>query len=124
MSSQLVPFPLLPGAVPTASCSLHPFPDSKLGELEEKLAKVELEGQNQTFGKATVHVTVLRVQPMQAPRHLAFASQREVGPAWAACPGGLGPPASSPNLSPDESLLCRRVERSMGSRWTCQAAYL
>lgn len=41
---------------------------------------MELEGQNQTFGKATVHATVLRVQPTQAPQHLAFASQREVGP--------------------------------------------
>ncbi|KAM6195409.1 adhesion G-protein coupled receptor G1 [Sarcoramphus papa] len=51
----------------------------KLGELEKTLAKVELEGQNQTFGKATVHATVLRVQPTQAPRHLAFASQREEG---------------------------------------------
>ncbi|XP_075621407.1 adhesion G-protein coupled receptor G1 [Balearica regulorum gibbericeps] len=51
----------------------------KLGELEKALAKVELEGQNQTFGKATVHATVLRVQPTQAPRHLAFASQREEG---------------------------------------------
>ncbi|PKU42402.1 g-protein coupled receptor 56 [Limosa lapponica baueri] len=51
----------------------------KLGELEKTLAKVELEGQNQTFGKATVHVTVLRVQPTQAPQHLAFASQREEG---------------------------------------------
>ncbi|XP_075366371.1 adhesion G-protein coupled receptor G1 isoform X2 [Mycteria americana] len=51
----------------------------KLGELEKMLAKVELEGQNQTFGKATVHATVLRVQPTQAPWHLAFASQREEG---------------------------------------------
>ncbi|XP_072728477.1 adhesion G-protein coupled receptor G1 isoform X2 [Ciconia boyciana] len=51
----------------------------KLGELEKMLAKVELEGQNQTFGKATVHATVLRVQPTQSPRHLAFASQREEG---------------------------------------------
>ncbi|KFQ17034.1 G-protein coupled receptor 56 [Merops nubicus] len=51
----------------------------KLGELEKTLAKVELEGQNQTFGKATVHATVLRVQPTPAPRHLAFASQREEG---------------------------------------------
>ncbi|NXK86333.1 AGRG1 protein, partial [Formicarius rufipectus] len=51
----------------------------KLGELEKTLAKVELEGQNQTFGKATVHATVLRVQPTQAPQHLAFASQREEG---------------------------------------------
>ncbi|XP_055675052.1 adhesion G-protein coupled receptor G1 isoform X1 [Falco peregrinus] len=49
----------------------------KLGELEKTLAKVELEGQNQTFGKATVHATVLRVPPTQAPQHLAFASQRE-----------------------------------------------
>ena len=66
--------------MPAASCSLHPFPNSKLEELEKTLAKVELEGQNQTFGKATVHATVLRVQPTRAPRHLAFASQREVGP--------------------------------------------
>ncbi|NXB38613.1 AGRG1 protein, partial [Eulacestoma nigropectus] len=51
----------------------------KLGELEKMLAKVELEGQNQTFGEATVHVTVLRVQPSQAPQHLTFASQREEG---------------------------------------------
>ncbi|KFZ68199.1 G-protein coupled receptor 56 [Podiceps cristatus] len=51
----------------------------KLGELEKMLAKVELEGQNQTFGKATVHATVLRVQPTRVPRHLAFASQREEG---------------------------------------------
>uniref|UniRef100_A0A663MS98 Adhesion G-protein coupled receptor G1 n=1 Tax=Athene cunicularia TaxID=194338 RepID=A0A663MS98_ATHCN len=51
----------------------------KLGELEKMLAKVELEGQNQTFGKATVHATILRVQPPQAPQHLAFASQREEG---------------------------------------------
>ncbi|KAM6300721.1 adhesion G-protein coupled receptor G1-like [Aegotheles albertisi] len=51
----------------------------KLGELEKMLAKVELEGQNQTFGKATVHATVLRVQPTRAPQHLAFASQREEG---------------------------------------------
>ncbi|NXE11073.1 AGRG1 protein, partial [Lophotis ruficrista] len=49
----------------------------KLGELEKMLAEVELEGQNQTFGKATVHATVLRVQPTRAPQHLAFASQRE-----------------------------------------------
>ncbi|NXW55902.1 AGRG1 protein, partial [Eurystomus gularis] len=51
----------------------------KLGELEKTLAKVELEGQNQTFGKATVHATILRVQPTHAPQHLAFASQREEG---------------------------------------------
>ncbi|NXI37388.1 AGRG1 protein, partial [Galbula dea] len=51
----------------------------KLEELEKTLAKVELEGQNQTFGKATVHATVLRVQPTQVPQHLAFASQREEG---------------------------------------------
>ncbi|NXO67491.1 AGRG1 protein, partial [Phainopepla nitens] len=49
----------------------------KLGELEQMLAKVELKGQNQTFGDATVHVTVLRVQPSRAPQHLTFASQRE-----------------------------------------------
>ncbi|NWI05428.1 AGRG1 protein, partial [Tichodroma muraria] len=49
----------------------------KLGELEKLMAKVELEGQNQTFGEATVHATVLRVQPSRAPQHLSFASQRE-----------------------------------------------
>ncbi|NXY59178.1 AGRG1 protein, partial [Callaeas wilsoni] len=49
----------------------------KLEELEKMLAKVELEGQNQTFGEATVHATVLRVQPNRAPQHLTFASQRE-----------------------------------------------
>uniref|UniRef100_A0A8C3E1M9 Adhesion G-protein coupled receptor G1 n=1 Tax=Corvus moneduloides TaxID=1196302 RepID=A0A8C3E1M9_CORMO len=51
----------------------------KLGKLEKMLAKVELEGQNQTFGNATVHATVLRVQPSRAPQHLTFASQREEG---------------------------------------------
>ncbi|NWV35783.1 AGRG1 protein, partial [Grantiella picta] len=51
----------------------------KLGELEKMLAKVELEGQNQTFGEATVHATVLRVQPSRAPQHVTFASQREEG---------------------------------------------
>uniref|UniRef100_A0A8C0I9S5 Adhesion G-protein coupled receptor G1 n=1 Tax=Bubo bubo TaxID=30461 RepID=A0A8C0I9S5_BUBBB len=71
--------PAAASAVPAASCSLHPFPNSKLGELEKTLAKVELEGQNQTFGKATVHATVLRVQPPRAPQHLAFASQTEEG---------------------------------------------
>ncbi|XP_053808911.1 adhesion G-protein coupled receptor G1-like [Vidua chalybeata] len=49
----------------------------KLGELEKMLAKVELEGQNQTFGEATVHATVLRVQPSPTPQHLTFAPQRE-----------------------------------------------
>lgn len=72
--------PTADGAVPAVSHSLHRFPDSTLRELEKMLAKVELEGQNQTFGNATVHATVLRVQPSQAPQHLAFASQREVGP--------------------------------------------
>ncbi|NWV09120.1 AGRG1 protein, partial [Ptilonorhynchus violaceus] len=51
----------------------------KLGELEKMLAKVELEGQNQTFGEATVHATVLRVQPTRASQHLTFASPREEG---------------------------------------------
>lgn len=74
--------------------SLCPFPDSKLGELEKLLAKVELEGQNQTFGEATVHATVLRVQPSRAPQHLTFASQREVRPAKSCA---LGPPCSLPN---------------------------
>ncbi|KFV15994.1 G-protein coupled receptor 56 [Tauraco erythrolophus] len=51
----------------------------KLEELEKTLAEVELEGQNQTFGKATVQATVLRVQPTLVPQHLVFASQREEG---------------------------------------------
>ncbi|XP_069724542.1 adhesion G-protein coupled receptor G1 isoform X1 [Phaenicophaeus curvirostris] len=51
----------------------------ELGKLEKMLAQVEFEGQNQTFGKATVQATILRVQPTQAPQHLAFASQREEG---------------------------------------------
>ncbi|NWW80645.1 AGRG1 protein, partial [Climacteris rufus] len=51
----------------------------KLGELEKMLAKVELKGQNQSFGEATVHATVLRVQPSQAAHPLTFASQREEG---------------------------------------------
>lgn len=70
--------------MPAASSSLCPFPNSKLGELEKMLAKVELEGQNHTFGEATVHATVLRVQPSRAPQHLTFASQREVGPGKSA----------------------------------------
>ncbi|NXE65286.1 AGRG1 protein, partial [Calcarius ornatus] len=49
----------------------------KLGQLERMLAKVELEGQNQTFGEATVHATVLRVQPSRAPQPLTFAALRE-----------------------------------------------
>ncbi|XP_074007665.1 adhesion G-protein coupled receptor G1 [Numenius arquata] len=65
--------------VPAAGATEQQMLRRELGELEKTLAKVELEGQNQTFGKATVHATVLRVQPTQAPQHLAFASQREEG---------------------------------------------
>ncbi|KAM6380746.1 adhesion G-protein coupled receptor G1 isoform 1-T2 [Pluvialis apricaria] len=65
--------------VPAAGAMGQQMLRRKLGELEKMLAKVELEGQNQTFGKATVHATVLRVQPTRAPQHLAFASQREEG---------------------------------------------
>ncbi|XP_063024109.1 adhesion G-protein coupled receptor G1-like isoform X2 [Melospiza melodia melodia] len=50
---------------------------STLGELERMLAKVELEGQKQTFGEATVHAAVLRVQPSRAPQPLTYAPQRE-----------------------------------------------
>lgn len=79
MSSPLLPFLLM-----MMQCQLHPsmcpLPDSKLGELEKMLTKVEFEGQNQTFGKAMVRATVLIVQPAQAPQNLVFASQREVGP--------------------------------------------
>ncbi|NXL92818.1 AGRG1 protein, partial [Alectura lathami] len=51
----------------------------KLEALERTLAQVELEGQNQTFGKAALRATVLSVGPARAPRHLAFASPREEG---------------------------------------------
>ncbi|XP_053934766.1 adhesion G-protein coupled receptor G1 isoform X2 [Cuculus canorus] len=69
----LIAQPLPPAAGATEQQMLR----RELGKLENILAKVEFEGQNQTFGKATVHATVLRVQPTQAPQHLAFASQRE-----------------------------------------------
>ncbi|NXO87610.1 AGRG1 protein, partial [Sitta europaea] len=69
----LIAQPLAPAAGATEQQRLR----RKLGELEKMLAKVELEGQNQTFGEATVHATVLRVQPSRAPQHLSFASQRE-----------------------------------------------
>ncbi|NXL07215.1 AGRG1 protein, partial [Mesembrinibis cayennensis] len=65
--------------VPATGATEQQMLRRKLGELEKMLAKVELEGQNQTFGKATVYATVLKVQPTQAPQHLAFASQREEG---------------------------------------------
>ncbi|NXF84601.1 AGRG1 protein, partial [Eubucco bourcierii] len=65
--------------VPATGATEQQLLRRKLEELEETLAKVELEGQNQTFGKATVHATVLRVQPTPDPQHLAFASQREEG---------------------------------------------
>ncbi|NWT61227.1 AGRG1 protein, partial [Erythrocercus mccallii] len=39
----------------------------KLGELEKMLAKVELEGQNQTFGEATVRPVVLSLQRNVTP---------------------------------------------------------
>ncbi|NXP00283.1 AGRG1 protein, partial [Certhia brachydactyla] len=69
----LIAQPLVPATGATEQQRLR----RKLGELEKMLAKVELEGQNQTFGEATVHATVLRVQPSRAPQHLSFASQRE-----------------------------------------------
>ncbi|NXP12117.1 AGRG1 protein, partial [Thinocorus orbignyianus] len=65
--------------VPVAAATEQQVLRRKLGELEKMLAKVELEGHNQTFGKATVHATVLRIQPAHVPQHLAFASQREEG---------------------------------------------
>ncbi|NXC25712.1 AGRG1 protein, partial [Campylorhamphus procurvoides] len=64
---------------PAMGATEHQTLRRKLGELEKTLAKVELEGQNQTFGKATVHATVLRIPPTLTPQHLAFASQREEG---------------------------------------------
>ncbi|NXW41884.1 AGRG1 protein, partial [Nyctiprogne leucopyga] len=75
--NSLITQPLAPAMGATEQQMLR----SKLGELEKMLAKVELEGQNQTFGNAMVHATVLRVQPTQIPQHLAFASQREEGGA-------------------------------------------
>uniref|UniRef100_A0A669QY25 Adhesion G-protein coupled receptor G1 n=1 Tax=Phasianus colchicus TaxID=9054 RepID=A0A669QY25_PHACC len=57
--------------------SLRPIFYSKLGALERTLAQVELEGWNQTFGKAALRATVLSISPTQAPRHLAFASPKE-----------------------------------------------
>lgn len=67
------------------------------------LAHVELKEQNQTFGKAALRATVLRVSTAQAPQHLAFASPREVG-LWGAggdgiCQGWqtLSPPSSPPH---------------------------
>ncbi|NXC02944.1 AGRG1 protein, partial [Orthonyx spaldingii] len=71
----LIAQPLAPATGATEQHRLR----RKLSELEKMLAKVELEGQNQTFGEATVHATVLRVQPSRAPQHLTFASQREEG---------------------------------------------
>ncbi|NWH77593.1 AGRG1 protein, partial [Piaya cayana] len=71
----LIAQPLAPAADATEQQMLR----RELGKLEKMLAQVEFEGQNQTFGKATVQATVLRVQPTQAPQHLAFASQREEG---------------------------------------------
>ncbi|NXY48870.1 AGRG1 protein, partial [Ceuthmochares aereus] len=71
----LIAQPLTPAAGATEQQLLR----HELGKLEKMLAEVEFEGQNQTFGKATVHATILRVQPTEAPQHLAFASQREEG---------------------------------------------
>ncbi|XP_040426815.1 LOW QUALITY PROTEIN: adhesion G-protein coupled receptor G1 [Cygnus olor] len=62
-----------PASGATAQRSLR----HKLGALERMLAQVELKGQNQTFGKAALRATVLRVSTAQTPRHLAFASPRE-----------------------------------------------
>ncbi|XP_064016625.1 adhesion G-protein coupled receptor G1-like isoform X2 [Pogoniulus pusillus] len=65
--------------VPAAGATEQQLLRRKLLELEQTLAKVELEGQNQTFGTATVRATVLRLQPAPDPQPLAFASQREEG---------------------------------------------
>ncbi|XP_027321819.1 adhesion G-protein coupled receptor G1 isoform X1 [Anas platyrhynchos] len=64
-----------PASGATAQRSLR----HELGALERMLAHVELKGQNQTFGKAALRATVLRVSTAQAPQHLAFASPREEG---------------------------------------------
>ncbi|NXC50731.1 AGRG1 protein, partial [Penelope pileata] len=65
----------VPAAGPAAQRSLR----HKLGVFERTLAQVELEGQNQTFGKAALRATVLSIGPTRAPRHVAFASPREEG---------------------------------------------
>uniref|UniRef100_A0A8C7ECM8 Adhesion G-protein coupled receptor G1 n=1 Tax=Nothoprocta perdicaria TaxID=30464 RepID=A0A8C7ECM8_NOTPE len=71
----------LVSAVFHSLCALL-FPNSKLQEFEKKLAKVEFEGQNRTFGQAAMHATVLKIEPGHAPQDVAFASQREVSSCW------------------------------------------
>ncbi|NWI15353.1 AGRG1 protein, partial [Crypturellus soui] len=62
-----------------AGAPVHRTFRNKLQEFEEKLAKVEFEGQNRTFGQAAVHATVLKIEPGHTPQDMAFASQREEG---------------------------------------------
>uniref|UniRef100_A0A8B9QMK5 Adhesion G-protein coupled receptor G1 n=1 Tax=Apteryx owenii TaxID=8824 RepID=A0A8B9QMK5_APTOW len=62
-----------------AGVPMHRTFRNKLQEFEKKLAKVEFEGQNRTFGQAAVHATVLKIEPGQAPQDVAFASRREEG---------------------------------------------
>ncbi|KGL81675.1 G-protein coupled receptor 56 [Tinamus guttatus] len=62
-----------------AGAPVHRTFRNKLQEFEKKLAKVEFEGQNRTFGQAAMHATVLRIEPGHAPQDMAFASQREEG---------------------------------------------
>ncbi|NWJ00447.1 AGRG1 protein, partial [Crypturellus undulatus] len=62
-----------------AGAPVHRTFRNKLQEFEKKLAKVEFEGQNRTFGQAAMHATVLKIEPGHAPQDMAFASQREEG---------------------------------------------
>ncbi|XP_025959830.2 adhesion G-protein coupled receptor G1 isoform X1 [Dromaius novaehollandiae] len=62
-----------------ADVPVHRTFRNKLQEFEKKLAKVEFEGQNRTFGQAAMHATVLKIEPGRAPQDVAFASQREEG---------------------------------------------
>ncbi|NXA53079.1 AGRG1 protein, partial [Nothocercus julius] len=62
-----------------AGAPVHRTFRDKLQEFEKKLAKVEFEGQNRTFGQAAVHATVLKIEPGHAPQDVAFASRREEG---------------------------------------------
>ncbi|NXI66284.1 AGRG1 protein, partial [Anseranas semipalmata] len=79
VEGQLAALDRLLAQAPAAGAAAQRSLRHKLGALERMLAQVELKGQNQTFGKATLRATVLSVGPAQAPRHLAFASPREEG---------------------------------------------
>ncbi|NXK53611.1 AGRG1 protein, partial [Chauna torquata] len=79
VEDQLTDLDSLLAQAPAAGAAAQRSLRHKLGALERMLAQVELEGQNQTFGKDTLHATILSISPTGAPRHLAFASPREEG---------------------------------------------